>query len=320
MCLFAKDAEPRVATTDIKVYKHVLSFDKVTKKAVTKYQETIFDLDKEFLPQGKVAPKTTVFTFGVIHACLWPDFDRGTCLEAYIPEGTNYWIGVDGCTVCAEKLFVTSKEVTEPACMDINLAREILAEAPAHEGHTVGEFTSDDYMVVGFYPDGKPMIADIANMIKDMAIDTCHDSRIDKYYSYDKAAKDFDGVSHFKNHPKGGCYEAYNAVVKLGPKHYIPACGEMRTLLSNILYIASSCTIKEMPISISTEGWYWTSSEGSLNYSWHCGIIPWGIDQAWDYKDCRNRVVPFVAPNPIANTENKLITALMNRRFSKEKR
>ena len=295
MCLYVKDAKPLVAMTNIKVYKHVQSFDKVTKKAVTKYQQTTFDLDKEFLPQGRVAPKTTMFTFGVIHACLWPDFDRGTCLEAYIPEGTNYWIGIDGCTVCAEKLFVTSKEVTEPACMDINLAREILAEVPAQEDHTIGEFTSDNCIVVGFYPDGRPMIADIANMIKDVAIDIRYDSRIDKYCSYNEAARDFDGVSHFKNHPKGDCYEAYNAVVKLGSKHYIPACGEMRTLLSNILYIAASCAIKEMPISISMEDWYWTSSDRSLRSSWYCSILSNGVYQNWDFKYRRHRLVPFVA-------------------------
>lgn len=303
MCLYIKDARPRVAMMDIKVYKHVRNFDKVAKKAVTKYQGTTFDLDKEFLPQGQVAPKTTTFTFGVIHACLWPDFDRGTCLEAYIPEGTNYWIGIDGCTVCAEKLFVTSKEVTEPACMDINLAKEILAEVPSQEGHTVGEFTSDDCIVVGFYPDGKPMVADIANMIKDVAIDTKYDSKIDQYYSYYEAARDFDGVSYFKNHPKGARYEAYNAVVKLSPEHYIPACGEMRTLLSNILYIAASCAIKEMPISISMEGWYWTSSKYSLYYSWYCYIDSGGVDWYWGRKGCLSRVVPFVAPNPITNTD-----------------
>lgn len=304
MCLYVKDPKPHVAMTDIKVYKHVRSFDKVTKKAVTRYQETTFDLDKEFLPQGQVAPKTTEFTFGVIHACLWPDFDRGTCLEAYIPEGTNYWIGIDGCTVCAEKLFVTSKEVTEPACMDINLAREILTEVPAEEGHTVGEFTSDDCIVVGFYPDGRPMIADIANMIQKVALDREYELRnIDQYYSYDGAARDFDGVAHFKNHPKGDRYEAYNAVVKLSPKHYIPACGEMRTLLSNILYIAASCAIKEMPISISMEGWYWTSSEYSSYGSWGCCIDLKGVYQDWGDKYYRVRVVPFVAPNPITNTD-----------------
>lgn len=302
MCLYAKDSKPRVATKDIKVYKHVKYVDVSNRTAITPHQETTFELDKEFIPKAKVAKDTTTFTSGVIHACLWPDADRGTCLEAYIPKGTNYWIGIDGCTVCAEKLFVTSKEVTEPACMDINLAREILAEVPAQEGNTVGEFTSDDCIVVGFYPDGRPMIADIANMIKDVAIDTRYDSKIDQYYSYDGAARDFDGVAHFKNHPKGDRYEAYNAVVKLSPKHYIPACGEMRTLLSNILYIAASCAIKEMPISISMEGWYWTSSEGSLGGSWRCDIGSEGVGQYWGLKDYRYRVVPFVAPNPITNT------------------
>lgn len=299
MCLCAKDVKPRVAVTNIKVYKHVQGFDKVTKKAVTKYRGTIFDLDTEFLPKGRVTSKTTIFTFGVIHACLWPDLKRGICLEAYVPEGTNYWIGVDGCTVCAEKLFVTSREVTEPACMDINLAREILTEVPTQDGHTIGEFTPDDCMVVGFYPDGRPMIADIANMIKDVAIDIGYDSKIDQYYHYDRAARDFDGVAHFKNHPKEDRYEAYNAVVKLGPKHYIPACGEMKTLLSNILYIAASCAIREIPVSISMGDLYWTSSEFSFDGSWSCGIDQWGVRQGWIGKDCRSKIVPFVAPYSI---------------------
>ena len=302
MCLYVKDPKPHVAMTDIKVYKHVRSFDKVTKKAVTKYHETIFDLDKEFLPQGQVVPKTTTFTFGVIHACLWPDFDRGICLEAYIPEGTNYWIGVDGCTVCAEKLFVTSKEVTEPACMDINLAREILAEVPAQESHTVGEFTSDNCIVVGFYPDGRPMIADIANMIQKVALDKEYELRNIECPSFEKAIKDFNGISHHAKHPKGERYEAFTAVSKLSSRHYIPACGEMRTLLSNVIYIAASCALKNIPISISMEGAYWTSSKYLSTYCWCCFINSMGVCQDLYCNYYRFRVIPFVAPNPITNT------------------
>lgn len=303
MCLYAKDSKPRVATKDIKVYKHVKYVDVSNRTAITPHQETTFELDKEFIPKAKVAKGTTTFTSGVIHACLWPDADRRTCLEAYIPKGTNYWIGIDGCTVCAEKLFVTSNKVEGPTCMDVDLAREILADVPTVEGVTIGEFTSNDYIVVGFYQNGKPMIADIANMIQNVAIDREYDSKIDKYYSYDEAAKDFNGVAHFKNHPKGDRYEAYNAVVKLSPKHYIPACGEMRTLLSNIIYIVASCALKNIPISISMEGWYWTSSEDSLGGSWYCYIDSGGVRQYWGDKDYRCRVVPFVAPNPISQKE-----------------
>ncbi len=303
MCLYAKDSKPRVATKDIKVYKHVKYVDVSYRTAITPHQETTFELDKEFIPKAKVAKGTTTFKSGVIHACLWPDADRGTCLEAYIPKGTNYWIGIDGCTVCAEKLFVTSNEVEGPACMDVDLAREILADVPTVEGVTIGEFTSDDYIVVGFYQNGKPMIADIANMIQSVAIDREYDSKIDEYYSYNEAAKDFNGISHCAKHPKSERYEAFNAVSRLSPKHYIPACGEMRTLLSNIIYIAASCALKNIPISISMEGWYWTSSGGSLYCSWCCYIRSEGVYQGWDHKVCRGRVVPFVAPNSISQKE-----------------
>ena len=124
MCLITNHKNPMIAQRDIKVYKHVRNIvydDMRSDMAQSPYQGIWFNLDKEFIAEPSETPllypwddsNNWEINAGAIHACLWPDFTIGRCLEAYIPKGTEYWYGVDKSTVCAKKLFVTNRIILQ---------------------------------------------------------------------------------------------------------------------------------------------------------------------------------------------------------------
>lgn len=148
MCLVTYHKKPMVASKDIKVYKHIKEI--AADNAKSPCQGTWFKLNKEFVAQPSetyLEPyndgKRWEINGGAIHACLWSDFERGICLEAYIPEGTEYWYGLDKSTICAKKLFVTNKEVKPEDCagMDEEIASAFYSESPKNnEGVAIGSF------------------------------------------------------------------------------------------------------------------------------------------------------------------------------------
>lgn len=325
MCLVTYHRKPMVASKDIKVYKHVREIS--ADKAKSPCQGTWFELNKEFVAQPSetyLSPysnsKRWEINGGAIHACLWPDFERGRCLEAYIPEGTEYWYGIDKSTICAKKLFVTNKEVKPEDCagMDEEIASAVYSESPKNnEGVAIGSFLVFNYfvgpavaascskkniqgIVVGFNGN-EPVVADIQNLMKSISIDNDWNSKLDKHISNtEEAIKDMDGYKHTKswketceNNPKR--YEAYNVVAKLSENHYIPALGEMELVWKNLIYIAAACSIAHVACPFTMGRWYWTSTECSQRYSWSSDLSSDGALRFWARRDDRGRVVPFVA-------------------------
>lgn len=325
MCLVTYHQKPMVASKDIKVYKHVSNIS--SGRAKSPHQGTRFDLNKEFIAQ----PSETYLSLysdgkrweingGAIHACLWPDFKRGRCLEAYIPKGTEYWYGIDKSTICAKKLFVTDKEVKPEDCagMDEEIASAVYSEPPKNnEGVAIGSFlVFNDFVgpavaascskkniqgiVVGFNGN-EPVVADIQNLMESISIDNGWNSKIDKHIpDTEKAIKDMDGYNHTKswkktckNNPKR--YEAYNAVAKLGENHYIPALGEMELVWKNLIYIAAACSLAHVVCPFTMGGWYWTSTEFSQYRSWGSCLNSDGAFRYWYDKYYHSRTVPFVA-------------------------
>lgn len=325
MCLVTYHQKPMVASKDIKVYKHVSNISSGSAKSP--YQGTWFDLNKEFVAQPSetylspyIDGKRWEINGGAIHACLWPDFERGRCLEAYIPEGTEYWYGIDKSTVCAKKLFVTDKEVKPEDCagMDEEIASAVYSESPKNnEGVAIGSFlVFNDFVgpavaascskkdiqgiVVGFNGN-EPVVADIQNLMESISIDNDWDSKLDKYIpDTGEAMKDMDGYKHTKswketceNNPKR--YEAYNAVAKLSENHYIPALGEMELFWKNLIYIAAACSLANVACPFTMGRWYSTSTEHSQLSSWYSFLSSDGACRDWNSKDGYGRVVPFVA-------------------------
>ena len=336
MCLVTYHQKPMVASKDIKVYKHVREIS--ADKAKSPCQGTWFDLNKEFVAQPSetyLSPysdgKRWEINGGAIHACLWPDFERGRCLEAYIPEGTEYWYGIDKSTVCAKKLFVTDKEVKPEDCagMDEEIASAVYSESPKNnEGVAIGSFlVFNDFVgpavaascskkniqgiVVGFNGN-EPVVADIQNLMESISIDNDWNSKLDKHIpDTGEAMKDMDGYKHTKawketceNNPKR--YEAYAAVAKLSENHYISALGEMELVWKNLIYIAAACSLANVACPFTMGRWYWTSTERSQDGSWYSCLRSGGACRGWGYKRCRGRVVPFVASANLRKKKSKL--------------
>lgn len=325
MCLVTYHQKPMIASKYIKVYKHVSEI--AVDKAKTPYQGVWFELNKEFIaqpsetyPSSSSDGKRWEFNGGVIHACLWPNFERGRCLEAYIPEGTEYWYGIDKSTICAKKLFVTDKEVKPEDCagMDEEIASAVYSESPKNnEGVTIGSFfVFNDFVsptiaascakkdiqgiVVGCNGN-EPVVADIQNLMDSISIDNSFCSRIHKHIPDAKGAmQDMNGYKHtkaweeiYEGNPRR--YEAYHAVTKLSENHYIPALGEMELVWKNLTYIAAACSIAHVVCPFTIGRWYWTSTESSWGGSWRSGLGISGAGRSWFYKDYRCRMVPFIA-------------------------
>lgn len=325
MCLVTYHQKPMVASKDIKVYKHVSNIS--SGSAQSPCQRIWFDLNKEFIAQPSktyLSPysdgKRWGINDGVIHACLWPDFGRGRCLEAYIPEGTEYWYGIDKSTICAKKLFVTDKEVKPEDCasMDEEIASAVYSKAPSNsKGVKIGSFfLFGDFIgpaiaarcskkniqgiVVGFNSN-KLVVADIQNLMESISIDKDWGSKLDKHTpDIEEVIKDMNGYNHTKSW-KETCennterYEAYNAVKKLSENHYIPALGEMELVWENLIYIAASCSLAHVACPFTMSRWYWTSTEDSQYRSWGSYLGSDGSRRFWNYKYFRYNIVPFVA-------------------------
>lgn len=324
MCLLTYHEKPLVASKNIKVYKHVSVI--ADNKAQTPYQDTWFELNKYFVAQpsythlSRRAENRWEINGGAIHACMWPDFSRGKCLETYIPEGTKYWYGVDKSTICAKKLYITDKEVKPEDCagLDEEIATSVYSEAPTNnEGVKIGSFSVfGDFVspsiavsvskkdikgiVVGFNGD-EPVVADIQNLLECVYIDSNYNSKFHQHFPYkEDAMKDMNGYEHTKAW-KETCegdshrYKAYDAVTKLGEHYYIPALGEMELVWANLIYIATGCSIAHIICPFTMQGWYWTSTEFSQSCSWYSGLYSYGTDRYWDSKHLQFSVVPFVA-------------------------
>lgn len=335
MCLITSYHEPMVALQDIKVYKYAIDIDIDSKVAYSPYQGNCFHLNQEFkaepsdmFPHQYYDGKHWTIGCGAIHAYLWPAFNKGRhCyLEAYIPKGTEYWVGTDNCTIAARKLFITDKIVESKDCagLDLTVSKALYDAALKNNGITVGDFlVHGEYIkpyaakeipkieiqgiVVGFNGD-IPEVADIQNLMKNISIDTNGSSKLDKCIpERDEAIKDMDGYEHFKAW-KQICkedllrYEAYRVVSSLSENHYIPAFGEMELIWFNLLYIAAGCSLAGVNCPFARNEWYWTSTEAAKRSNWASRISNYygGADNTISEKDyfikhdCR-RIVPFIA-------------------------
>ena len=325
MCLYTNRKKPVIAQKDIKVYKHVAEIHPARKEAKTPCQGSWFNLNQEFIamPEQTDISRADSSLYqiegGVIHACLWPDFSRGRCLEAYIPKGTEYWYGIDKSTICAKKLFITDKEIDRESFngLDEDIARSVYDNAPCNNGIKIGDFlVYDDYVrpfvaagspkntikgiVIGFNG-SKPLVADFQNITL-AVIDRECSSRLHKYVpNRTDAMNDMDGYEHFQEWKNvadiedKNRYSAYHAIKKLGDEYYIPALGEMEMLWHNLICIAASLSIAHLYCPFTMQGWYWTSTECSQRSSWGSSLRCKGGRRVWDGKFCQGRVVPFVA-------------------------
>lgn len=320
MCLHTNHQRPLVASRKIKVYKHVRYINNDSKVAITPFQATCFTLNKEFVAQPDtvdIIKESSGYALkgGVIHACLWPDFTKGSiCLEAYIPEGVEYWIGIDKNTTCAKKIFVTDIEVTEKdfTGLDQEIAESVYAEAPCKNGIRIGDVIKENQQVKGVvigFNGFKPLIADFRHIVS-ADVDYKCNSTLHMHLRIEKAMHDMNGQGHMeawekvcKDNPAR--FTAYHKVKALGDSYYIPALGEMELLWKNLIYIAAGLSLAGFSCPFNMSGCYWTSTEYSLQRNYSSTLDCNGAQRTIFYKYGIHQIIPFT----VSVTGQKVVQA-----------
>lgn len=332
MFLATKRQKPLIAQHDIRVFQYVNSVNTDAGTARLSDSRDTIELDKVLSnPNSLRIQENTDYNFfvvggGAYYSYLWPYLNsRNNCLNAYIPKGTEYWVGVDGTTVCSRKIVVENSLVGENDItgLDEEIAEWLYLHAPVEEGIRVGDFIAkgsggseivvDPYnfnrisnyrikgVVVGFH-DSLPIVANIFDILQDLAIDEDYDSNLGGRFFTDvnEAENDFCGWEHSRKWKQHCCsdphrFPAWNALDGIFGGYYMPALGEMKMLFKNITLIAAACALAKVNMPISMGEWFWTSTEYSSGYCWVCCLGSLGLYRDWDDKDDRSSIVPFVA-------------------------
>ena len=86
---------------------------------------------------------------------------------------------------------------------------------------------------------------------------------------------------------------------------YMPALGEMMTLLDNVIFLNAACNITGLGREISTYEWFWTCPECYSSLSWCCFLDSYGLYCNRGCKDCRGLIVPFFDSATTGKEKNK---------------
>lgn len=328
MCLYTRNIKPKVAKRDIMVLKCLREMSDGSFKSpsqsiqITLNEMMIAKPNKPQLAEyctDDFGFKVSTLNGGAIHAKLYGEPDYGnTQRVAVIPEGTEYWLDSFGKEIAATKMLITDKKA-ENYKHDKQLALEILEDAPKVKGIRVADYMLSDGSfihpdkaeevnqeaivgrVVGF-KNKKPMVAALTT-ITSVAWDRSYDSHIGEYYGNMTEAleKDTDGIAKIREYKKNReeRFEAFNACLDYrkdkNEEWYMPTLKDMTTLLNNTIYLNAACVVSGIGDMIDYERWYWTCSEGSYGHSWYCYLRGEEVRCCWDDKDCRHRIVPFLA-------------------------
>ena len=327
MCLFIRDKEPRVAKRDIVVLKYLL---KTNGEYSSPCQGTPVTLGTLMVAK----PDTPSIDYdstdgfgreissmggGVIHAKLMKSNDYGNyCAKAIIPKGTEYWMDPFGTEIAARQMLITTEKGTDES-VDIQLFRDILANAPEKNGVRVGDYQMTDNsfvhptkriaktkvrgIVCGFYDDGSPIICAL-EMFREVWDSYCN-SRIGEHTSMEEAKKLFNGrevTAQYKKQIKkedkrrfGAFERCINYRKDKKENWYFGSLGETMTMLDNAAYLNAAHNITGLGFIINTDYWYWSCSEGGSDYSWGCGLSRSRVPCDWGFKDGTGSIVPFYA-------------------------
>ena len=324
MCLYTKQQKPLVAKRDIICLKYLY---KDSSYFYTPYQHVRVRLDKEFTPNSdevniKYNSKTIfgeeIFNIGdgVIHARLIPTDDISDCCKkAIIPKGTEYYLSALGDEIAARTMIITSEEVNE--VVDEGFLEDIIDNAPSEKGVYVGDYLLEDGsyarpnkldsfpigQVVGFYKH-KPLIAavdilqgvwDKKNRERKRSVKKVDDTGLRQ------VATQFNGEAVTKKVMSKINKDDFMAFTLCHEYHsdcneqwYLPAVGEMVTMLNNIMYINAARKLSKVGLLIE-KGPFWTSSKFVTNHSWYCELGIYDADVDWASKNCSYNIIPFLA-------------------------
>ena len=327
--MYSRNREPMVAPYDIKVLKYLR---KRNTGVVTPCQEAPVTFDKPLvaypsIPQWRYeyrdnyGRKIYSIGAGVVHAKLTSSSDYGNfCVEAIIPKGTRFWTDSFGDDIVAEKLVVTTKEVSvKRPLISPELAEIILKSAPQRNGIRVGDYqlTDDTFVspkkgiqakevrgqVCGFYKNGTPMICAVERL--EAVWDNKYGTRTTTPTSHnsEEAQKLFNGKEITglvkEKYPDDKDLEAFQTCTNYrkneGENWFFGALGEVMKMLDNALYLNAARAITGIGFVIDRQYWYWSCSEGGSSDSFCCGLDSGMVYKDWSYKFSRYCVVPFFA-------------------------
>lgn len=342
MCLHTRDKKPRVAKRDIVCRKYLGEVTKGEYKTpnlgtpVTLNEVLVAKPDKPQIKHcGKDRWGINMFSLngGAIHARLFDTggYSYGTvCKKAIIPAGTKYWLDSFGREIAAERLLITDEDIDT---LPNDYALDVLEDAPELNGIHIGDYylTGDSYarptqdfnkddvigQVVGFH-DGEPLIAAIDILMGKW--DRRGDSKIGNLYSGSSIIKDFSGEETMAKYKKEmgqeDRFEVFNLCLEYhsdkNEEWYLPAMGEMTTMLNNTLYINVARIVSGVGQTIRS-WWFWTCSEWDSGSACSCSLGFGKVRCNSLYKDLRCGIVPFFASKTSVSKKKKTEWSLLKR-------
>lgn len=271
---------------------------------------------------------------GAIHAIMIDssNYETVDCLLAIIPKGTEYWINSCGTEIAAKQMLITNKK-GDKSKLDTSFFEDILLKAPEVNGIRIADYLLKDGTfvhptkdiaklnpigrVVGFHND-EPLVGALNYIIGEWDIRS-YSNRTKvlskQFINFDKDIKGFDGkkwtkkISKLKtkdNHPAFNKCSNYRSTEE--EEWYLPALGEMMTMLDNALYLNAATMITGVGFIIDKSGYYWTSSEFNKFVSWYCDLRNGPVNCGHDDKDSCNRIVPFLASKKKPENTERLLS------------
>lgn len=341
MCLYTRNKQPMVASRDIKCLKYVT---KTGNQHYSPCRNTKIPVDQVMI----ASPSTPdidhsstdylnhdiyALNGGAIHAKMAESSDYGNdCLLAIIPKGTEYWINPWGTEIAAKQMLITSKK-GDKSKLDTSFVEDILLKAPEVNGIRIADYLLEDGTfvhptkdiaklkpigrVVGFHND-EPLVGALEYMTGEWDIRSYSNRTkvLSKQFTdWNKAIKDFDGkkwtkeISKLKtkdNHPAFNKCSNYRSTEE--EEWYLPALGEMMTMLDNTLYLNAATMLTGVGFIIDESGYYWSSSEYYEYGSWVCGLGSGRVGCFWRCKGFCCRVVPFLASKKKPENTERLLS------------
>lgn len=248
---------------------------------------------------------------GVIHVRITPD-NMGNCrIKAIIPKGAKYWVDLTTKEIATTELQITDKPINKT---DISIYYDLLDNAPESNGIRVGDYQLEDDsfvhpsektknlnvrgIVCGFREDGSPLICAIKILMG--VWDKDYNSKVGDFVDdWHEGIKLLNGkeITNKYKESKDKKLEVFEECINYrkekNEEWYMPALGEMMTLLDNVIFLNAACNITGLGREISTYEWFWTCSECYSSLSWCCFLDSYGLYCDRGCKGCRGLIVPF---------------------------
>ena len=327
MCLILRDKQPRIAKKDIIVCKYVLRVDNyfftpiymanipINKVMKAKPNKPCIEC------HGKDLAGNDIYNLGggAIHAELFDKkFSCGlrTPKKAIIPAGTEYWLSAFGEDVAAKSMIVTDEDWD--GNLSENLMEEILADAPEIGGVRVGDYlldngsytrprkglSKDDVVgIVSGFHEGKPLVAALDYFVKKKVKYTPRNIKHGKFYDCVRDVIElFDGrfeTQKYKNGERTDRFNAFKDCVDYrkdkNEDWYLGAAGEVKTMLSNGIYLNAAHEITCIGFAINYNEWYHSCTERSCWSCWCCRFGVTDISIGRCDKNEKFHIVPFLS-------------------------